>query len=125
MELVIGLSFVFVPPLVAIVLPALFALRTLVRRGPVAIKSRLAIIVMALFALVSLIAAHELVAWDTMIPSLFWLLPIALFAAGVGGAVEAWGRLPFTREGRRPAVAITGAAVGAAVAGAVAILVLG
>ncbi|MGG7466502.1 hypothetical protein [Plantibacter sp. YIM 135347] len=125
MELVIGLLFMFVPPILAVVIPALFALSVLLRKGPFAAKSRLVVVTGALYALVSMLLAYQLVAWSTMVSPLFWLIPVALFATGVGGTVAAWTRLPSLRAGAPRAVPVALGAINVLVAGTAASLVLG
>ena len=125
MELVIGLSFMFVPPVLAVVVPALFALSVLLRRGPFAAKSRLVVVTGGAYALVAMLFASQLVAWSTMVSPLFWVIPVALFATGVGGGVAAWSRLPNLREGAPRAVPIAFGAINVIIAGSAALLVLG
>lgn len=52
-----------------------------------------------------LLFTHILLPWGN-ISSSWWLLPIAVFAAGTAGLVLRWNTLPWTRAGRGQAKTI-------------------
>jgi len=104
--------------------PALFAAMTLSRAPRWRAKSRVDVLVEGLTAALMLVLVHEFFAW-WVVPAALWLVPVAIFAAGVVGAVIRWPSLPWMREGRTLRRAVLGASVSVVVVAVILWVVLG
>lgn len=62
--------------------------------------TRLALAVLAAWALLGLVVSHRLIPW-AVVPSWLWLAPVALTAVGVAAAVLRWRALPALPDERR------------------------
>jgi len=74
--------------------------------------TRLAIAVLAAWALLGLVVSHRLIPW-AIVPSWLWLVPVALTAAGAAASVLRWRALPVLpdRRGHRIGQGVQGGVV--------------
>lgn len=107
--------------LLGIFYPTMFALMT---RGPARwrAKSRVDVIVEGLTASLMVVLVHEFFAW-WVVPVVLWLIPVAILAWGIFGAVMEWPKLPWLRAGRSLARTVITAALNVLVIAVVLIVV--
>jgi hypothetical protein len=107
--------------LLGIAYPTLFALMT---RGPARwrAKSRVDVIVEGLTASLMVVLVHEVFAW-WVVPVALWLIPVAILAWGIFGAVMEWPKLPWLRAGRSLARTVITAALNVLVIAVILIVV--
>lgn len=101
----------------------LFAAMTVSRSPRWRAKSRADVLVAALNALVALVLVHQFFAWWAA-PAALWLVPVAVAAAGVAGAITAWPSLAWMRPGRTLRATLVGVIATVVFAAAVLLLVL-
>jgi hypothetical protein len=89
----------YISGLVAFAFAAVFAASAFSRHPAFAPRSRLELLLGGLDAAAALLFARALMPWAEVSPFL-WLVPVAVVAAGVFGAVLRWRELPGLRPGR-------------------------
>lgn len=101
---------------------ALFAAAGLSHARSLRAKSRADLLVTGFNGALGLVLLHEFFSWWA-IPAALWLVPVAIFAAGVAGTIIAWPTMTWTRKGRSVARTIVFAALNAVIVAAVIVLV--
>ena len=86
----------YITGFLALAFTAVFAAGSLTKGKAFAAKSRLALVFGAADAAVVLFGARLFMPWGSM-PTWLWLVPVAIFAVGVAGAVLRWRDLPAVR----------------------------
>lgn len=99
-----------------------FAVQTWVRSGALSAKTRIGMITAFVDTVLALVLAHFLIPWSN-VPTALWLLPVALTAVGVAGAVLRWTTLPVVDPDRSARRQITWGAVHVAVVAIVLVLI--
>ncbi|MGB3376285.1 MAG: hypothetical protein WBA87_14225 [Microbacterium sp.] len=114
----------YITGILALAFTAVFAISALTRGKLFAPTSRLELILRALDAATLLLFAHIMMPWAVLSPWL-WLIPVALFAAGVAGINLKWSTLPFLRPDRSHRRTATWAIFHVIVIASLIVLVLG
>jgi len=100
----------YITGFLALAFSAVFAAGPLAKGKTFAVRSRLDLAFSAADAALALAAAHLFMPWSSVSPWL-WLLPVAVFAVGVAGAVLRWPALPALRTDKTHRHSLVWAAV--------------
>ena len=114
----------YITGFLALAFTAVFAAGSLTKGKAFAAKSRLELGFGAADAAVVLFGARLFMPWGSM-PTWLWLVPVAIFAVGVAGAVVRWRDLPPARPDKPRHRTLGWAVVHAAVLAALVFLVAG
>jgi hypothetical protein len=114
----------YITGFLALAFTAVFAAGSLTKGKAFAAKSRLELLFGAADAAVVLLGARLLMPWGSVSPWL-WLVPVAIFAAGVAGAVLRWRDLPPVRPDKPRRRTLVWAVVHAVVLLAIVVVIAG